>query len=115
MENRMAIHDLNTRFTTGRNAPAPRAYFAFGLWLRAGFVALSVAAIALMMLAEGQASPWAGSASVIAGVGIAALAWRRAWVLIERLEPTEPRAAETASAQPRRAGFVAPVESAASR
>jgi len=114
MEISMAIHDLNTRFTTGRNAPAPRAYFAFGVWLRAGFVALSVAAIALMMLAEGQASPWAGGASVIAGVGIAALAWRRAWVLIERLEPVEPRAADTASAQPRRARF-APVESAASR
>lgn len=111
----MTIHDLNTRFTTGRDAPAPRAYFAFGLWLRAGFVALSVAAIALMMLAEGQASPWAGGASVIAGVGVAALAWRRAWVLVERLEPAEPRAAETARAQPRRAGFVAPVESATSR
>ena len=111
----MAVHDLNTRFTTGRNAPVPRAYFAFGVWLRAGFVALSVAAIALMMLAEGQASPWAGSASVMAGVGIAAFAWRRAWVLVERLEPAEPRSGEGASAQPRRAGFVARVESAASR
>jgi hypothetical protein len=111
----MTIHYLDSRFIAGRHGPAPRAYFAFGLWLRTGFVALSVAAIALMMLVEGEASTLAGIASVIAGVGIAAFAWRRAWVLIGRLEPAESRSAKTATAQPQPARFSTAVESAPSR
>ena len=111
----MTIPHLDSRFIVNRRRPAPRAYFAFGFLLRTGFVALSVAAIALMMLIEGETSTLTGIASVIAGTGIAALAWRKAWVLIDRLEPADSPPAETSAGQPRRAGFVAPVESAASR
>ncbi len=111
----MAIHYLNTGFTPGRHGPAPRAFFAFGFWLRAGFIALSAAAIALIMLADGEASALPAIAGVIAGVGVAGFAWHRAWVLIDRLEPSEPANSETASARPRPARFVTPVESAASR
>jgi hypothetical protein len=111
----MTIHYLDGHFIAERHGPAPRAYFPFGLWLRAGFVALSVAAIALMMLAEGEASALTGIATAVAGIVIAAFAWRKAWVLIGRLEPGESSSAETAAAQPRGAGFGAPVEPAALR
>ena len=111
----MAIHYLNTGFTPVRRGPAPRAFFAFGFWLRAGFVALSVAAIALVMLADGQAGALTAIASVISGICVATFAWHRAWVLIERLEPSEPANAEAAPARPRPARFGAFVESAATR
>ena len=111
----MTIHYLDGRFIADRHAPAPRAYFAFGFLLRTGFVALSIAAIALMMLAEGETSTSTGIASAIAGIGVAAFAWRKAWVFIHRLEPAERSSVETAAPQPRGAGFGAPVESAPSR
>jgi hypothetical protein len=111
----MTIHYLDGHFIADRRGPAPRAYFAFGLWLRAGFVALSVASIALMMLAEGEASTLTGIATAVAGIGIAAFAWRKAWVFIGRLEAGGSSSAEAATAQPRGAGFGAPVESTASR
>lgn len=104
-----------TRFYPDRRGPAPRAFFALGLWLRTGFVALSLAAIALIMLANGEAGALAAIASAIAGVLVAGFAWRRAWVLIEGLEPAEPANAEPASPRPRSGGFGAPLESAGSR
>jgi len=111
----MTIHHLDTRFTANRHSPAPRAFFAFGFWLRTGVVALSVAAIALIMLTDGEASALPAIASVVAGIGVAAFAWRRAWGLIDVLEPSERVKAEITSARPRPAQLVTPVESAASR
>ena len=111
----MSTRYLSTRFNPDPHGPAPRAFFAFGIWLRTGFVASSLAAIALVMLANGEASAPAAIASAIAGVLVAAFAWRRAWVLIDGLEPAEPANAEAASQRLRPAGFGAPLESAASR
>jgi len=111
----MTIHHLDTRFTANRHSPAPRAFFAFGLWLRTGVVALSAAAIALIMLTDGEVSRLPAMASVIAGIGVAAFAWRKAWSLIDALEPSKRVNAETTSAPLRPARLVAPIESAASR
>jgi len=106
---------LHTDFTARRHGPAPRAVFAFGLWVRAGFVALSVAAIALVMLADGEASAAATLATFVAGAAVAAFAWRKAWILIDRLEAAEPVSAATDSAPPRPVQLAAHVESSASR
>ena len=103
-----------TRFYPDGRGPAPRAFFALGLWLRMGFVALSLAAIALIMLADGEAGARPRS-RCHRGVLVAGFAWRRAWVLIEGLEPAEPANAEPASPRPRSGGFGAPLESAGSR
>ena len=111
----MTNRHLHTDFTARRPGPAPRAVFAFGFWLRAGFVALSVAAIALMMLADGEASASATLVTFFAGLGVAAFAWRKAWILIGRLESIEPASAETDSVPPQSAPFAAQVESSASR
>jgi len=111
----MTNRHLHTDFTARRPGPAPRAVFAFGFWLRAGFVALSVAAIALMMLADGEASASATLVTFFAGLGVAAFAWRKAWILIGRLESIEPAGAETDPAPPQPAPFAAQVESSASR
>ena len=106
---------LHTDFTARRHGPAPRAVFAFGLWVRAGFVALSVAAIALVMLADGEASAAATLATFVAGAAVAAFAWRKAWILIGRLESIEPASAEPDSVPPQPAPFAAQVESSPSR
>lgn len=111
----MTIHYLDRRFTSGRHGPAAPAFFAYGFLLRAGFVALSVAAIALVMLADGQASAPAAVASALAGGLVAVVAWRKAWTLINRVEGTGSPHSEPAAARPRRPGVYARVETAASR
>ena len=81
MENTMSTHYLGTRFNPDRRGPAPRAFFAFGCWLRAGFIALSAAAIALIMLAEGEARAlWRPSRASSPGFGVAEFLWHRASV-----------------------------------
>ena len=111
----MSIHYLDRRFTPGRRGPATRAFFAYSLLLRAGFVALSGAAIALVMLADGQASAPAALASAFVGGLVAVVAWRKAWTLIDRSEASVSPQAEPVTVQPRRPGFGARVETAASR
>jgi hypothetical protein len=111
----MTIHYLDGSVSPGRHSPASRAFFAYSFLLRAGFVALSVAAIALIMLADGQASAPAAIAGAMVGGLVAFLAWRKAWTLIGRDEGTAPADAVPAAAQPRRAGLVARVETAAAR
>jgi hypothetical protein len=89
---------------------------ASGLWLRAGFVAASVAAIALIMLATGEANPSIAIASTVAGGVAAAYAWGRSRAILNRADALEAAAAtEAAPARPPAGGFGAPVESAASR
>ncbi len=115
LENTMSTRYLSTRFNPDPHGPAPRAFFAFGIWLRTGFVASSLAAIALVMLANGEASalprsraPSRGSSSRRshgAGPGFSSMGSSR-----------QNRAnCGSGVPRPRRAGFGAPVESAASR
>ena len=111
----MTIHYADSRFTAGRHSPASRTFFAYGFLLRAGIVALSVVAIALSMLANGEASaPAAIATAIVAGV-VAALAWRKAWALIDRAEGSDSSKTATPSAQPRRPSLDARVESAVAR
>jgi hypothetical protein len=108
----MSIHDLNDRRVLDRQSPAYRAMVASGWWLRAGFVALSIEVIALIMLATGEASPWlAIAAAVVAGV-FARWSWHKARAALDA------EAAETngsASAESRATGYVGRVETAVTR
>ncbi len=105
---------LDRRYAPDPLTPAWRGLVASGLWLRAGFVGASVAAIALAMLAGGDATPSIAIASAVAGGAVAAFAWRRFWVAINRADATEAADATQASARSRPSGFGAGVESAAS-
>jgi hypothetical protein len=109
-------HHLNPRFAPDRRSSAYRGVVASSLWLRAGFVALSVAALALIMLASGEASPWVAIATTVAGGAVAAVSWRRARAIIDSVDAAEAvgSPSETSVARPG-VGFDAPVESAASR
>ena len=105
---------LDRRYAPDPLTPAWRALVASGLWLRAGFVGASVAAIALVMLASGDATPLIAIASAVAGGAVASFAWRRFWVVINRADATEAADATQASARSRPSGFDAGVQSAAS-
>ncbi|HET7096859.1 MAG TPA: hypothetical protein VFJ68_05665 [Casimicrobiaceae bacterium] len=59
-------------------ATGPSLDVASGPWLRAGFVALSVEAIALIMLATGEAAPWIAIVTAIVAGAYARWSWHRA-------------------------------------
>jgi hypothetical protein len=93
----MAAHDVENRFAYDPRNPEDRALVTSGLWLRAGFVALSVEAIALIMLATGEAAPWIAIAfAVVAGV-IARWSWARARTALD-IEGAKTSAADLAAA-----------------
>ena len=106
---------LNSRFAPSRHSPGYRADVASSMWLRAGLVALSVAAIALIMLATGEASPLSAITSAVAGGVLATLAWRRARTILDDDDAVKGNGSPGAmSVTQRVAGLGARVESAAS-
>jgi hypothetical protein len=68
------------------------------LWLRLGFVAATAAVVALMELYKGAAGLLAGLAWIFGGAWLAALSWRRAIALIDRLDDVDD-APETAASE----------------
>lgn len=57
-----------------------------GLWLRVGFVGASAVVIATVRAFDGGASLLATLVTVIAGVAVAALAWRQGWQTLDRAD-----------------------------
>ena len=104
---------LGNRFTPTEPSPEYRALVAFGLWLRAGSVALGVAAIGVIMLTTGEATPWVASATALAGAALAALSWRKARAIVGDLDASESADAPAARSAAGVRGFVD--EPAASR
>ena len=111
----MAAHDLDNQLAVDQRHPAHPAMVASGLWLRAGFVALSVEAIVLIMLATGELAAWAAiAAAVVAGV-FARGSWHRARAALDA-EPLETGgAASDAPRQPLAGGIAARVGTAVPR
>jgi hypothetical protein len=70
-------------------AKTPWPLIASSLWLRLGFVAASGAGVALTELYKGEASPFAALAWIFGGAVLAALSWRRARILVDRLDSLE--------------------------
>jgi hypothetical protein len=93
----------------------PWPLVASSLWLRLGFVAATGAVVALTELYKGESDLAAALAWIFGGAWLAALSWRRAIVLIDRLDveiapktaPSEvvaPRATTTHPSWDRREG-----------
>jgi hypothetical protein len=99
----------STRFAPDYRSPAWRAFVTSGLWLRTGFVAASIAAIALVMLVAGEANPWLAIASALAGATVAALAWRSALAVLDQADAAEAAGVTTDAAA---AGTRAPAPAA---
>ena len=101
----MTPHKLSRRFAVDRRTPAYQAMLACGLWLRAGFVALSGAVIALIMLASGEATLWIAIAAAVIAAVFERWSWYKARAALD-VESADARAAvaETA-ARPRADGF----------
>jgi hypothetical protein len=64
----------------------PWPLVASSLWLRLGFVAATGAVVALTELYRGESNLAAALAWIFGGAWLAALSWRRAIVLIDRLD-----------------------------
>ena len=60
--------------------------------MRVGFLGACGLAIALIMLFNGDARPVHALAGVVVGALVAAFAWRRSWVILDRADdsPTAP-------------------------
>ena len=64
----------------------PWPLLASSLWLRLGFVAATGAVVALTELFKGELNVLAALAWIFGGVALAALSWRRAKFLLDRLD-----------------------------
>jgi hypothetical protein len=71
------------------NGKTPWPLVASSLWLRLGFVAATGVVVALTELYKGELDLLAALAWIFGGAWLAALSWRRAMVLIDRLDGVE--------------------------
>ena len=67
----------------------PWPLVASSLWLRLGFVGAVGAVVALVELYQGEADVLAALAWIFGGTWLAAASWRRAKVLLDRLDHLE--------------------------
>jgi len=81
-------------------SPEGQALMKSGLWMRAGFVGASVVALGVITLLTGDARPVNAIAAILAGVALAVLAWRRSWVLLDRIDAGEPTPPKSGGAKP---------------
>jgi hypothetical protein len=98
--------------TPGYRDESWRAFMVSGLWLRTGFVGASLFAIAVIALFSGDWSPVTAVATAVAGGLTAVYAWRRSWLVINRLDETT---IEMPPTSPHAIGFGRGVELPASR
>jgi len=84
----MSPYDPDNRLVLSRHSTAQQPMFTSGPWLRAGFVALSIEAVALIMLAAGEAAPWIVIAIAIVAGGYARWAWHRARAALDAEDAT---------------------------
>ena len=77
----------------------PWPLVASSLWLRLGFVGATGAVVALTELYKGEADLLAALAWIFGGAWLAALSWRRAKVLLDRLDRLEENTPEAVTSQ----------------
>lgn len=77
----------------------PWPLVASSLWLRLGFVAATGAVVALIELYKGEADLLAALAWIFGGAWLTALSWRRAKVLLDRLDRLEEDTPEAVTSQ----------------
>jgi len=77
----------------------PWPLVASSLWLRLGFVGATGAVVALIELYKGEADLLAAFAWIFGGAWLTALSWRRAKVLLDRLDRLEENTPEAVTSQ----------------
>ena len=77
----------------------PWPLVASSLWLRLGFVGATGAVVALIELYKGEADLLAALAWIFGGAWLTALSWRRAKVLLDRLDRLEEDTPEAVTSQ----------------
>jgi len=93
---------MNTGFTLDLRSASWRALVASVVWLRVGFIGASTLMIGLIMLFTGEARPLYAFAGAIAGGVVAALAWRRSWVVLTYADESTAAGSRAASVTPSR-------------
>ncbi len=72
-------------------SPAEKAIYHSGVYAGLGFVGASILATGLLLLVTGDARPLSTALALLAGGGLlASLAWRRAWLILNRTEALAP-------------------------
>jgi hypothetical protein len=77
----------------------PWPLVASSLWLRLGFVGATGAVVALVELYKGEADLLAALAWIFGGAWLTLLSWRRAKVLLDRLDRLEENTPEAVTSQ----------------
>lgn len=72
-------------YAAWRNEAGP-GVFAFGMWLRAGFIGASAVAVGLLQMFGGDVKPLAALALTAGGVLLAAFSWWRARKALDGLD-----------------------------
>jgi hypothetical protein len=75
----------SSSYATWRNAAGP-GVFAFGMWLRVGFIGASAVAVGLIQLFSGEVKPLSALALTAAGLALALFSWRRARVALDAMD-----------------------------
>jgi hypothetical protein len=74
------MHDLalpRANYAPERSSNPGMSLFAFGVWIRLGFVGVSAVIAALVCLADPQTPVAPAVAAALAGAALAAFSWRR--------------------------------------
>jgi hypothetical protein len=85
---------LYTRYAPGLPGPEGRAIARSAMWSRIGFVGASLLAAGLVLNGDGAASAPTVLALVAGGGALATYAWRRAWLVLDGIDPASARNAE---------------------
>ena len=85
---------MDYHYPSPRLGPDPfsaegQALIRSNLWMRVGFVGASALAIGVITLFSGDWQPLAALATIAAGGALAALAWRRSWTILSRIDKGE--------------------------
>jgi len=78
---------LYTRYAPGLPGPEGRAIASSAMWSRLGFVGASLLAAGLVLTGDGAASAPTVLGLVAGGGALATYAWRRAWLVLDGIDP----------------------------
>ena len=81
---------IDSGYVPDRGSASWRALMASAFWLRIGYVGASVAIIALIAFFTGDTAAWIAALSGVGGALVAAWAWRRSWVILDRADAGTP-------------------------
>jgi hypothetical protein len=90
------MEDYDMYHAPGLRDKAPWPLVASSLWLRLVFVGGAAAVVALTQLYHGEANPFWAIAWIFAGAWLATYSWRRARLLLDSMDSSDPEAAAPA-------------------